>query len=313
MSYNKLLRKKKTLIVVEAPFQLLTALEAIKYFNLNCTIYVRLNNNKVNDDQILNIISNCYYKKKIKTFLLRKYKLSLYFYFEIIKLVYLLFTELRDKDVIILGNIESLIFKLLNYFPREFLFIICDDGLKLLTCNHVNKFYPFFTFIPSQSFPYRKVYNYNFKFSEINFEVDINGSDFVGFIGDKFVDNEIVSYEEYILIIKKILHRLQLSNDKVIYFPHRGESYNNVKRVCQALRIKYLQLDMPLELVFNKLSNNILYYIGFFSTCLYTSTLIHPFYKNRNISVCPIQFIKKDTCRPVYKFLSENSVQVIYL
>ena len=90
------------------------------------------------------------------------------------------------------------------------------------------------------------------------------------FIGQPFVELGILNFEEYIIIIKKIIFKYKLP---LLYIAHRREESVNLNRI-KALGIEVIIPTLPIEVFLIKLSAYPKAIIGVASTALFSISLI---------------------------------------
>lgn len=262
---------KNSFILVESPFQLLCANEAIKYFDLkNVVIYIRYSLDDSNDKQLDKLVEILSISIPIKKFFIRAIRKSLLDYIKIIFYSILFFIKKKEIDKLFIGNFESSFFKTIyKYYKREKI-ILLDDGAKTLSIQRnfkKNAYYDIFSIYKLESVGKQNIFINKFQYIK---EKIINNSqnEDILFLGSKLSEIGIISEKYYLDLLTKISHFFVDKN--IIYIPHRGENKNKLNFLSTINNIEIKELDYPVELygLYEKIIPSTV--VSFYSTALYT-------------------------------------------
>lgn len=221
---------------VDSPFQLLQCYELGKLGKNFSKVYVRLNGKESNDKQLINLINllNIQNTKLIKIVNVYQ-KLYCYGLFVVVSLY---------KDTVVVGDANSVLFKILKRIFSSEKFLLLDDGVATLNNTLINKYFKRFTIFPE--YVKNKISN-DFKNTKllINEEKVLNKKHVI--VGAKFVDEGICDRETYITALNAIIKHIDA--DEYIYIPHRGESEIELEAIKNILPISVLKLNLPIELI----------------------------------------------------------------
>jgi len=241
----------KAIFYIEAPFQLLSAYEAISYFSIKkYKILIRFSGIESNDMQLIKLIdllninnNNLEYvtiNVQNRNFLdyLKSFLLILSGYIHQYKYKY-----------IFIGNLDSKILKQVVKLVKQEKIILLDDGIKsIIFQKSFTKKYNFnlFTMLTDLKAIGAQKVDYN-NFNQIKkMSTSIEYSNDVLFIGSKLSEIGIVTEEYYLKYIKRIAHYYSDSN--ILYITHRGESKEKLIKIKSINNIEIVSLDYPLEL-----------------------------------------------------------------
>lgn len=243
----------KALFFVEAPFQLLSAYEAVASYCISeYKIYIRLSNSSNNDIQLKKLAEILFENdSNVNYILISTQNRSFLDYLNVSYYCITTFFMQVKYDYIFIGNYESrFLFLLLKPIQKNKL-VILDDGVKSI--NFQNSFsdsynFNLFTMLKNLK-PFKNqiiIYNYFIRFNQFNKDNHINFEDKILFIGSKLSEVNIISDEYYIRLLKKISKHYK--NNQIIYIPHRGESKSKLDLISIALdNIIIKELDYPVE------------------------------------------------------------------
>jgi len=297
----------KSIILIESPFQLLGAIEAQNYFELNDPILIiKYTNNTKTNKQIDWILSKFPFKKVIK---LPKFKISTFNDFILAILLLKWKIERIKFDYIIIGESRSLIMRCFPINLKHNSLYFIDDGsstiviqrnlingshnfnfektkilqkirnifLKLLVIKtHFNLAPNLFTCFVLQPITGQKIVNHSFDkiktFRKHNNEISMHT---VHFIGGCLSEGKMMSEDEEVNLLKKVFKHLEKTNSHFVYYCHRRENEQKLKRI-KALNknIELYKPEYPIELEFLIKSIPIVHLSSFVSTALYTITKI---------------------------------------
>lgn len=221
---------------VDSPFQLLQCYELSKLGYNFSKIYVRLNGKESNDNQLINLINLLDIKKtKIIKVVNLHQKLLHYSLF--------IFVSLFNGTAVV-GDANSVLFKILKrVFNRE-KFILLDDGVATINNTSINECFKRFTIFPE--YVKNKICN-DFKNAKILVSNEKALSKKHVIVGAKFVDEGICDRETYITALRAIIKNINAN--EYVYIPHRGESEIELEAIKNALPVSILKLNLPIELI----------------------------------------------------------------
>jgi hypothetical protein len=300
---------RKSIFFIEAPFQVLSAYEAIFEFSLreNYLLIVRLSGHKQNDLQLRKVVNYLFIDNRhIQFIFIRSKRRTMIDYLKIFyNIVKICTLQFRYKYIFI-GNMESgFLSKMMLCLKNNKIFLL-DDGIKLFTLQKkfTKKYYfNLFTMllnlkpIPNQVI----VYNTFVKIQEQISTIKIKSG--VLFLGSKLSEVGIMSEESYINYIIKISK--YYNNREIIYVSHRGEDDNKLLQLSKILNLNILKLDYPIELypIFtNEITQDI---ASFYSAALVSISILYP---NTIVKSFLIKepLIYKSEIKALYEYLEQN-------
>ena len=267
------MNNKKAFVFVESPFQLLCAFEAVNYFNVEGEFFIRLNNNDVNNHQLYNVAKELNIKNINYIFIPQKR------YFNIlIKTIYLLkIIKLNSYDYYFIGDyLSNFIKQLIRFMPLKKI-VLLDDGVATFKVqkelNKNNLPLTLFTIFNIRPINNKQLIIHNsFKALKSRYssakkkEIDI-------FIGGKLINIGLLDSSIYIKILKNTLK--DSKGNKILYFPHRGESKKFLNDISNLKNIELVYSELPIELYLLKYQifpNNI---YSIISTVLFSLSIIY--------------------------------------
>lgn len=292
------MKKIKNYFFIESPFQLLCAVQASrdKYPGV---LVCRIHDNK-NRDLIVKTLRE-YENSFIKIYLIENNLSNIFKFFLLLARMFSIYFFNKNECRFWLGDIRSTWMKFIlnnnaniglidDGFSAINIFDNIDDIVKLKTRSKLLNFL-FFLFRNKKG---KKIHIYSiFKHSRVNekhkFELlfnpnklDLDKRRNRIFIGSGIVDIGLVNLDEYLTKIKKNMTNRREYN---IYIPHRYESDFVVNAVRDlGIQIKYLDYPFEIAIINNELEISDLY--GFFSSVLYTASIID---KSINVNLINIK------------------------
>jgi hypothetical protein len=244
----------KALFLIEAPFQLLSANEAIAEYNISeYIIYIRLSLKKKNDLQLKKLVNILFNNSNnIEYFTLKADKKNILDLFKIFYMNIYCAVLTRDYKYIFVGNLDSKVLKLMIKGINKNKIILLDDGIKniLLQNNFTEKnHYNIFTMLLSLN-PYKNqriTYNKFKEFKKSISDMLIERSKDILFVGIDLCESRIMNERDYISYIDKISNR---ENRSIIYIPHRSEDNDKLNRISKLANVKIDKIDYPIEFYF---------------------------------------------------------------
>lgn len=272
------------LFYVEAPFQLISAFEAIKVYKLDYYhIYIRLS--KHNDTQLKNVVTILFDDiSNISYFYIENHNRSVKDYLVALKYyIYAIFQKVK-YDYVFIGNYESKFLSVIIKVIDKSKIVLLDDGVKTFAIQ--KKFtdensYNLFTMLKSiKPLRHQSIICHNFvniKHSLIQKnqkKYDRNQS--ILFLGSKMVEVGIISKDEYLEHLVNVLKaHMEVF---IIYIPHRGEDIDKLHILEDEYHnFKIKVVDLPIELyILDEFSlNDIKYVISFYSAALISLKLMY--------------------------------------
>ncbi|HAO3411836.1 TPA: hypothetical protein ACP7ST_000270 [Escherichia coli] len=261
-------KKGFQLALVESLLQLKTLDSYSGNNKNNIHLFVRLNGEQKNEEEILNFIKPraCHYSSVQFVSIRRNDKFSLLF--NILKLRLFLFC--KRKVILIIGDPRALWMNMISSFKNVHDVIYLEDGMSTVL------FYQ--TFKPKYPHKHYKLVTRlkldgNAFLSLIPLEVKKNtvmriDNDVALFIGMPMIENNALSKKKYLSYLHKIIMSLKnMKITKFYYAPHRYENENNFY-LYENLGFHMLHTDCAIEDYLN--SKNIIpaVYASFYSTAL---------------------------------------------
>lgn len=269
----------KTLYLVESPFQLLSALEAIEYYKTNdYKLIIRLSN-KENENQLLRIVNDLDLDKGRITFIsVYKYGLLLKKIIEVKFMIWLYFNK-NKYTVYFLGDYHSGYLTLLRRLClKNKTIIYLDDGASTIRANNSftkEKFFDWFTIYDLKSLPEQSIIQHNFSYLRKRVADNVVAkNDQVIILGDKFYEEGMLSRENSNRILEQLISAL--IGEKVIYLAHRGASKEKLDYIRNKYNIDVVKHDFPIELYGLYMGELPKRVVSFFSTALFSLQKIYP-------------------------------------
>jgi len=303
----------KALFFIEAPFQLLSAYEAISVYGVTkYKIFIRLSGKKNNDLQIIKLSETLFKNKlNIKYFCIKADKKS---FLDLLVLIYIKINYIfinYKYDYIFIGNYDSKVLKIIINSIKKDRLILLDDGIKnILFQNNFNNNNNFnmFTMLTSIK-PYLTQnikYNFFLKFKNILKTVNIEMSDMVLFIGVDISESGIISEKQYLYFVEMLSRKYK----NIIYIPHRAEFELKVNLINTFSNILVENINYPIELYPYYKQSIPTHILSFYSGALVSMNCLYP-----EIDITSYKFDYKNSSNTinlesVYNLL-ENYVKVV--
>lgn len=298
----------ESIVIIESPFQLLSAVEAQNKFNINKLILIiKYTNTKKTNDQIDWILSKNPFYKVIK---LPKFKIITLNDFLLIFLILLWKIRKKSFDYILIGEPRSVIMNsfILNFRSNKYYFI--DDGSativlqnqilnneqnifkdknnslliksRLLLSNilgikhNFNLSPHFFTCFNLKPSTGQEIIIHNFEktTNQIN-KCNESKTNTVFFIGGNLSELNALSEKHELFLFSSITKFYHEQKINIIYCPHRRESkskLNKIKSIDPSIELYYSEFPIELEFIIKNI--HVEHIASFCSTALYTLTLI---------------------------------------
>lgn len=249
---------EKTVALIESPFQAVQLKEYLHSISeKEVKIILRLNNNKKNNEQIL---------KTIKLLALDRFRIVSCFGW-VMPLIQL---ALHLKSDLVIGDENSIVFRVAKKFMNHNRFLVLDDGTATLKSNLKIKRFSVFNLAPGDVS--RNSYKYlKRRYRKIREESALEPVALI--IGGKFVEAGIVNEDFYSSFIDwqiKYIKSCVPTGVRIIYIPHRHENkyLTRLSTYIENDEISIEDLDIPIELVALAGKYNPVYVFGALSTAL---------------------------------------------
>lgn len=265
------------LYLIESPFQLLCAFEAIgKFESEENEVWIRYSKKIKNDKQLKFILNKLQDTEacKIKEVTISSVNRNMTDYFKIILCKLYLATNLFKYQKIFIGNFDSKFINAVVSFNKKV--ILLDDGAKTINIQSAftnDKNYDWFTMYDLKPFKNQALYLNRFpKIRKLLSDI-ITRDDTVLFIGAKLSECGIISDSYNIELISKISERY--SDCKIEYVPHRGDSSEKLSKLNDIPNLEILNIDYPIELwgLYNTSLPELV--VSFYSTALISLNKIY--------------------------------------
>lgn len=309
----------KNIFVVESPFQLLCAYEAIEYFKTNDNILIiRYASNTVNNTQLKKIIDSSLFSKIYELDIVSISNV-LYYSPLLLKILYL-----KKNNNIFLGDYRGKLMHIIYRLVSRKKIVILDDGLYTLDLyekmknNKVQKINLFTIFDLKPLSDKHNIYKNKFtKFKNNITTININKEN-IFFLGAGTVEAGYIQEELYVEYIKKIKKYYEAQNLNFIYIPHRRENLIKFNKI-NMLNIKRFEYPSEIQFMFDKITP---YRIAsFYSTTLITLKYLYdvvyvdsfPYRYDDLLETVRESYRSSETLLKKYKFIEiHNNLKMNY-
>ncbi|MBM6551057.1 hypothetical protein [Marinomonas ostreistagni] len=274
----------------------------------NIKVYLRINGSSEQCKQYDNILIGR------DEFLVKRVNLSDGF-FENFKVFFCFIYDIMRCKTLVVGDarsfVSSKIIKNFSFFKK---IVLVDDGLYLYSYWRKIKKYKvtLYSSLYQIEFDISKDKNNSLSFQYMQFDkVKVNYAEEVGicFIGSKVVEIGYLNEEFYL----SILRSKYCNNIKCLYFAHRGEAPEKLKKVSE---IGYILIkpDLPLEDYFIINGAPKAEYFSLYSTALYNLSVMIPDVKFSCIDPGQASWLLGDleAIYECYDLLEKNGISRIY-
>lgn len=300
----------RSIFFIEAPFQLLSAIEAMTYFDIvNYVFIIRLSNNEKNDNQLKRMIVEFKIDDKNINYILIEGKNK--HFIDYIKIIYFILTYFLKNlkyEYIFIGNFDSALLYPLARLSKRNKIILLDDGIKNILIQdkfNDNYNYDLFTMlIDLKKYKNQKIHINDFKNFKNNLSNNLDKKQEILFIGTDLSEAKLISENDYVSLIENLANK---NEQKIVYIPHRSEIYSKLEKIKQIKNIKIEYINYPIEFYFyynNFYMGNV---ISFYTGALVSLKIIYEFYDIKFI--CYKLTNNPSNLDNVYKYL-ENYVEV---
>lgn len=298
----------KGLFFIEAPFQLLSAFEAIEDYQLSdYKIIIRLSNIRNNDVQLKTLVNILFqdnqkivfhtinvHNRNLKDYLLTFYLLIYSFIFQ------------AKYNHIFIGNLDSGILSLIVKAIKRSKIVLLDDGIKSITFQKTfNKTYKFnlYTMLQGLSPLPNQIIKYNHFIKFKRLLKNIIYKDEIFLIGSKLSESGIISEDYYLKSVEEIAKRH--NKYPIKYIIHRGEDPKKLKKISLIQNINIMQLDYPIEFfpIYNKYSPIMI--ISFYSASLISLKKLYPKINALSYKINYTNIDYRDKIDQVYQYISQ--------
>lgn len=299
---------KSAVFLVESPMQLINAIEAKHYFEIQETyLLIRYDGIASNDrhiDYVLDTIDNRF--SRISRFVLQYGKKD---FFKMCKPILLCLRY--NPEYLFIGNYFSGYSKLAQLLYPNKKTIFLDDGAQTTKLYYDNKkinLFSYFSF--NEIYPGRIYEKHSFEFLKHKLKDNKQEikKNLLFFIGTPLVENHLIETSKYDNVLKTVVSFY--SGYKIIYFPHRFEDLSKLK---ERTEFEIASIDMPFELYLLQLRLLPEKIVSFYSAALYTvNSMMGEMIKVEAFRIPSSYFLDvqyADKIDKLYKFLS-NSIEV---
>ncbi|MEX6196576.1 hypothetical protein AB6G30_01865 [Providencia stuartii] len=275
----KKLKKNRSIKVIKSPDNII-----VFYLLSFITIFFK----KI----ILGDIKSVYYQLAIR-FINKK---KVIFYDDGFSSILILNLLKENKNISILNGMQN------ASYLKKILFSIFFIKYKNIKINR----FMFYSIFPEKSIGNIKKISLN-----ENIITDVRKNNSI-FLGGKYVDIKILSFNDYCDAINKAQ---KISNEKLVYIPHRSESPEFLKKLklnIPTLDINIIESPIEAYLIQHKwLPNNV---FSIYSTALFTVGNLLPsskvYFKKININLIPSHY--QDSITSLYNFLNSSNRYISY-
>ena len=268
----------KQLFIVESPFQLINAFEAIHTFKSDgqC-LFVRFSGNSSNDLQIRDTLTKLEVKKiaTIKELTINSSNRNPVDYLKLLywKLYFLL--NIGRFHKVFIGNYDSPFMRLVIGARSDV--VLLDDGFKSLQIQNSfteDHYFDWFSIFDLKALSNQTISPNTYTYLHKNLpERPLTVKREVLFIGSKMSEIGVLSEGAYMHLMGQIAKRF--SQETLIYIPHRGESETKLDKLSKIKNLRIKSLSYPVELlaIFDPISPKTI--ASFYSTALITLSKIY--------------------------------------
>lgn len=268
--------KKKSVIFVESPLQILCANELINARDHDFSLVLRLNGGRVNDQSMISVAKDLRVEYKILMLEKGKFLKSIFRLANLKVICWFLFSRF---DLLVSGDYFSKPINLLINIKRKvskFTLLYVDDGVGtfLSQADMLKRKNPsdIFTMLSVDPLPSQMVYRHTFENFKKRIVIERSGG--VYFIGQKLVEAGFCSIDKYVALVEKA--QLLKAVDVLLYVPHRGESEETLEKIRKLNNVRVVNVDGCIELYFSRIRTTPAVVMSFFSTALFTLPLMYP-------------------------------------
>ncbi|MEZ4704628.1 MAG: hypothetical protein R3A11_05470 [Bdellovibrionota bacterium] len=292
------------LAYVESPFQYLQVIEYAKSKGVlpsSIHLLVRQTGIETNNNQIKQTIQSIPMDYRKVTYLSNWFFLIFYGW-------WVALNDGKKALSILIGDENSFFTKAMRcFFPLD-RFVFLDDGTATLERQSEARRFSLFGQKPEEK------NNFHYLANHLK-SVQVGGKRAVVIVGAKFIESKISTLKEYKSYLSQMVGDLKRDhpNTKIIYVPHRyeGEHLPELKKeIFDQASIEVIRLQYPIELIRMELSIDIIEFISFFSTALFSLKYFYP-----DSSLCyykiPLSKIgaRKKRVELIYNALEESGIQ----
>lgn len=287
---------RENVLLVESPFQLLSAYEAIESYSLQSyKLLIRLSRKEHNDTQLLKLSNQLFPSQKNITYYTIGAAERTLRDLGIIFLLWLFVQVYSLKlDLFFVGNIDSKLIRLVTAMVPRRKLVVLDDGTTSLIVQKRStslKYYNFFTMLYSlKSYSGQTIRKH--KFSAIRKILLGQVTATKGkslFIGSCLCECDIILQQKYIELVAKVA--ADNNTEEMLYIPHRFESEEKLSLLEEIKGVSIERIDYPIELFclyHETIPENI---ISFYSGALISLKILY----GNLISVCGVKFDYSDS------------------
>jgi hypothetical protein len=269
---------QKLLFIIESPFQLLGALEAIDFFKTyEYQLVIRLSEER-NNRQLKKIIHDLDVDQTHIKYINFDSKKNLKNFYRTIKFTLWLQAKKHIFTKIYLGDYHSQFLTFIRTYtlPKEKIYYL-DDGVASLNIQKSfieNKYYHLFTMYDLKPLEKQQIIQHHFSYLKgVLNRLDLESEDIVLLLGNKFYEEGLVSKSYFFQSLKQVLSYYVGKN--IRYVAHRDEDKKKLAYLHKHYGFDVIQNDYPIELYGfyeRKIPSTI---VSFLSTALLTMKIIY--------------------------------------
>lgn len=308
----------KALFFVEAPFQLLSAYEALETYCIDeFEIYIRLSNSGDNDIQLKKLAETLFHNDDNIIYISISVKnRTLLDYLKVLSYCLYSFIIQVKYDFIFIGNYESKFLSLLLKPIQKRKVVLLDDGIKSISLQ--KKFsdsnnFNLYTMLKNLKPLNNQIIRYNnfSRFNKFRKDNDIVYEESILFIGSKLSEAKITTEKYYIELLGRISKYYK--NKQIIYVPHRGENKDKLDTIASILNnIVIKDLNYPVEFYFFYEKSMPLKVVSFYSAALVTISQLYPAVEVTSFYFDYSNSKYKDDIDEIYDYF-KNYIEVVKL
>lgn len=285
-----------SVFVVCSPFQVLSAVEAVREFEIeDYLFFVHINANERNRiDQTFKILDEFHVKYETIDFIkswskirllkaliprFSKYKRAFIGHFRVDYLFHTAFSHISNNSVVVYLDDGMNCLTLLDNsftFGNTFNHKIIDIASKLRNINYHKHL---FTIYSDFDIKNKKLNIYKNTFKNISFNTTVQQDDSVFIIGtvvDDYCKAAGISVNNYLSSLETIFKNLRSKNEFIYYFPHGRDNNSNIKLLCDRHDIKCIRPSSTIEMFMFDAQFKPKSVYGFSSSALFNIKLFFP-------------------------------------
>lgn len=284
------------LFIVRTPMQIVSALEAMDYFQTSDNILVIIHNRKKNNLQQIQRVMELFDLHHLFDEIMEVHHHRQSKFFLLLNLIQTL--KRRTYETLFLGLYDSMGRLFLSNLIYRNAYLIDDGtatiiahhrivnsmkthtvGLKALRArlfglrlHHHNAPLGFFTLFQLPQYAQEPIITHRFAYLKRYFSQPDEYSNIIYLLGQNITDVPIVSKEKYLCYIQQILEKYP--DHDIVYIPHRAETLHQELQTLPNRRFTIQKTTLPIELYFLMHRIYPTHVISFFTSALYTLNIL---------------------------------------